>query len=101
MYASIRKYQVAADSAGALAVRVEDGFVPMISKLPGFVSYQVVDAGDGTVLSISVYEDRESAERSDEAARHWVAEALAEEITAPPEITAGEIVVAAPRPAVW
>ncbi len=47
MHASIRKYKIDTDSVVALAVRVEDGFIPIISKLPGFVSYMVIDAGDG------------------------------------------------------
>jgi hypothetical protein len=49
MHASIRKYKIDTDSVVALAVRVEDGFVPIISKLPGFVSYMIIDAGDGVM----------------------------------------------------
>jgi hypothetical protein len=30
---------------------VEEGFVPIISGLPGFVAYYVVDAGDGVLGS--------------------------------------------------
>ena len=36
MYAS--NYRISSDTVAALAVRVEDGFVPIISRHPGFVS---------------------------------------------------------------
>ena len=60
-----------------------------------------IDAGDGVVASISVFENQEEAERSDEAAADWVKDNLADVVEGPPEITAGEILVFAPRPAVW
>ncbi len=101
MHASIRKYRIKSDSIAALAVRVEDGFVPIISKLPGFVSYMVVDGGDGVVASISVFENQEAAEQSNAAAAAWVKENLSDVITEAPEITAGEIALAAPTPPAW
>ena len=101
MHASIRKYRINSDAIEALAVRVEDGFVPIISKLPGFVSYMVVDAGDGIVASISVFENEEAAEQSNAAAAAWVKENLSDVITEAPEITAGEIALAAPTPPAW
>lgn len=101
MYASIRKYRIDTDAVAALAVRVEDGFVPILNKLPGFVSYMVVDAGDGVVASISIFEDEEAAEQSNAAAATWVKENLSDVITDAPEVTAGEIALAAPTPPAW
>jgi len=101
MHASIRKYRINSDAIAALAVRVEDGFIPIISRLPGFVSYMVVDGGDGIVASISVFEDEEAAEQSNAAAAAWVKENLSDVIAEAPEVTAGEIALAAPTPAAW
>ncbi len=101
MHASIRKYEVDTESVAALKVRVEDGFIPIISKLPGFVSYMIVDAGRGIVTSISIFESEEDAERSNAAAAKWVKESLSDVIKKGPEITAGEIVSAAPTPPAW
>lgn len=101
MHASIRKYRIDTDAIAALAVRVEDGFIPIISRLPGFVSYMVVDAGDGVVASVSVFESEEDAEQSNTAAAAWVRENLSDVITEPPEVTAGEIALAAPTPPAW
>ena len=101
MYASVRKYRIEPDAAESLTVRVTDGFVPIVSKLHGFLSYMVIDAGDGVVVSISVFESQEDAERSNEAAAQWVGDNISDAVLGAPDVTAGEIVVAAPRPAVW
>lgn len=101
MHASIRKYKIDSDAVVALAVRVEDGFVPIISKLPGFVSYMVIDAGDGVVASVSIFESEEAAEQSNAAAAEWVRESLSDVITETAEVTAGEIALAAPTPPAW
>lgn len=101
MYASIRRYRIDAAAVAALKVRVEDGFVPILSKLPGFVSYMLVDAGDGVVATISIFESEEAAEQSNAAAANWVKESLADVVDQAPDITAGEIVLAAPTPAAW
>ena len=101
MHASIRKYRINSDAVAALAVRVEDGFIPIISRLPGFVSYMVVDGGDGIVASISVFENEEAAEQSNAAAAAWVKENLSDVISEAPEVTAGEIALAAPTPPAW
>lgn len=101
MYASIRKYKIRTEPVATLAVRVEDGFVPIISRLPGFVSYMVIDAGDGVVASVSVFESEEAAEQSNAAAAQWVKESLSDVISEAAEITAGEIALAAPAPPAW
>ena len=101
MHASIRKYKIDSDAVVALAVRVEDGFIPIISKLPGFVSYMVIDAGDGVAASISIFESEDAAEQSNAAAAEWVRENLSDVITEAPEVTAGEIALAAPTPPAW
>jgi hypothetical protein len=101
MYASIRRYRIDSAAVAALKVRVEDGFVPILSKLPGFVSYMLVDAGDGVVATISIFESEEATEQSNAAAANWVKDSLADVVDQAPDITAGEIVLAAPTPAAW
>lgn len=101
MYASVCKYLIDPGSVEALSVSFLDGLVLLINKLPGFMSYIVIDAGGGVVASVSVFESREAAERSNEAEADWVKENLSDVISDPPEIAVGEIVEAAPRPVVW
>lgn len=93
MYASVRRYKMEPGSVEELMRRVEEGFVPIISKGPGFVAYYALDAGDGVVASISVFEDQAGAEESNRMAADWVKENLASLLPNPPEVTAGEVMV--------
>jgi hypothetical protein len=45
MYATVRRYEGVTDPAEA-GRRVDEGFVPLIQELPGFVAYYWVDAGE-------------------------------------------------------
>lgn len=101
MHAVIRKYRLKSDNVAELKVRVEDGFIPVISKLPGFMSYMVLDAGSGVVASISIFKDEEAAKQSNDAAAKWVNENFLDMISESPEIISGEIVLAAPLPPAW
>ena len=61
MYATIRRYDGVTNSREA-GKRVNEGFVPLISQLPGFVAYYWVDAGGGVMISTSVFQDQASAQ---------------------------------------
>ena len=70
----------------------EEGFVPIISALPGFVAHYTVDAGDGVLVGISVFEHKEAEEQSTFRAGEFIAEHLHPLLPNPPQITAGEVV---------
>ncbi len=90
MYISIRKYKVT--SAEELAKRVNTGFLPIISKGPGFISYYLLSSGDNVVASVSVFETQAGAEESNKMAADWVSKNVAELVTGgAPETTAGEV----------
>jgi hypothetical protein len=72
-----------------LVERVNEGFVPIVSQIPGFQEYLFVDAGDGAHLTISLYDDPSGAEQSTQNAASWAADAVAELIEGPPEVTTG------------
>ena len=44
MYATVRRYEGATDPSET-GRRVNEGFVPIISQIPGFVALYLVDAG--------------------------------------------------------
>ncbi len=96
MYASIRRYVVHPESVEEIARRISEGFVPIIRKIPGFVAYYVVDAGNGIGLSISIFEDQTGAEQSATAARDHIKENLASLFPNPPEIMDGAVLVKGP-----
>jgi hypothetical protein len=75
-----------------VAQLVEEDYVPVISAMPGFVAHYFVDAGDGVVLSSSVFEHKDAEEQSTFLAGEFVAEDLGSLSPNPPQITAGEVV---------
>ncbi len=89
-YTVIRRYQLIPDaSMEDLVDRVKAGFVPIVSRIPGFQEYLFVDAGDGAHLTISLYDDPSGAEQSTRDAASWAAENVATIIEGPPEVTTG------------
>jgi len=93
MYASIRRYKVRPGAATEIAQRVSQGFVPIISKAPGFAAYYIVDAGNDVIASVSVFQDQAGAEESNRMAADWVKQNIASLFSGPPEITAGAVTV--------
>ena len=93
MYASIRRYKLNPGATGQILGRVNEGFVPIISKGPGFVAYYVVDAGNDVIASVSVFQDQAGEEESNRMAADWVKENVASLVAGPPEITHGEVKV--------
>jgi hypothetical protein len=71
---------------------VNEGFVPIISQIPGFVALYLVDAGGGVMISTSVFEDQAGAEESNRRAADYVRQNLAQLLPNPPQITSGEVV---------
>ena len=91
MYVTVRRYEGVTDPSEAGRL-VDEGFIPIISEMPGFVAYYWVDAGDGVMISTSVFEDQSGAEESNNRAADWVRENLASLLPNAPQITAGEVV---------
>ncbi|MGV9454093.1 hypothetical protein [Streptomyces sp. NPDC003635] len=93
MYVVMRRYEGVTDSAEA-GRRVDEGFVPLLRRVPGFVAYYFVDAGDGVMVSTSVFEDQAGAEESIERAADFVRDNLAPLLPNRPHVTAGPVVAA-------
>src|SRR5215208_5984365 len=89
MYAAVRRFEGVRDSQKVVKV-AKEGFVPIISEMPGFVAYYLVDAGDGVIVVISVFEHKDAEEESTFVAGEFVAEHEAPLLPNPPQITAGE-----------
>ena len=71
MYATVRGYEGVTDPSEA-AQRVNEGFLSLISQVPGFVAYYWVDAGGGVMISTSVFQDQAGAEESNRRAADYI-----------------------------
>jgi len=94
MYASIRRYRTSEPEE--IRRLVEVGFLPLLRTQPGFVSYTLIHAGNGMMVSVSVFETREGADASNRMAAEWVARNVAPLVQGRPDITQGEVVAHAP-----
>ena len=83
MYVAVRRYEGVTDTQ-KVAKLVDEGFIPIISEMPGFVAYSFVDAGDGVIASTSVFEHKDAEEQSSFRAGEFVAENLAPLLPNPP-----------------
>src|SRR5215211_2719290 len=91
MYAAVRRYEGVTDPK-EVARHAQEKFLPIISEMPGFVAYYWVDAGNGVVVTTSVFEHKEAEEETSWKAGDFVAQHIASLVPNPPQITAGEIV---------
>jgi hypothetical protein len=91
MYVTVRRYEGVTDPAEA-GRRVNEGFLAIISKVPGFVAYYWADAGGGVMISTSVFQDQSGEEESNKLAADYVREKMASLLPKPPQITAGEVI---------
>jgi hypothetical protein len=91
MYAVVRRYDGVRDPAEA-GRRVQEGFVPLIREVPGFVAYYWVNAGGGVMYSTSVFQDQAGEEESTKRAEEYVRDNLASLFPHLPQVTAGEVV---------
>jgi hypothetical protein len=88
---SVRRYRVHGSPAEA-SRRVEQDFVPLISRGPHFHAYYVLDPGDGMLVTVSLFAEREAAEESNRLAADWVADRLAALVSLE-ESTTGDVTV--------
>ena len=94
MWAAVRRYEGITDT-DKMGRLVDESFVPLLEHVPGFVAYYWLDAGDGVMASLSVFEDQDGADKSVEIAHDWVAEHAAEIMPNAPRVTEGHVVATA------
>ena len=93
MYASLRTYRVGPGSIDALAHRVDRDFAEALSQEPGFIAYQAIDTGNDMLMTVSVFENAEQAEASNDLAAEWVADALSDFEVTRVGVIAGDVMV--------
>src|SRR5881227_1318755 len=76
MYAAIRQYELGAGSVRELIRVAEEEMAAALSALPGFVRYEVIVSGDDEFVSVTTFEDEESAGRSNQVAAEFVRDHL-------------------------
>ena len=93
MYAAIRRGKANPGSLNEVARRIQDGHVPTIRNLPGFVDYTFVNLGNDEGTSITIFETQEAVAESNRLAAEWVRQNLADLSPGLPEMSEGEVLI--------
>ena len=93
MYAAVRRYEGIANDLS----RPPGGetFVPLLEHVPGFIAYYWIDAGDGVMASLSLFENQAGADKSVELAHAWIIDNAPGLFPNPPLVTEGPVVASA------
>ena len=92
MYVSIRRYGLLTrEPVKEVLQGVREGFMPIVRDQPGFLASYALDSGSGTLTSISIFEHRAGAERSNRIAENWIGKNLTNTLPTSPEIIVGEV----------
>lgn len=79
-YTRLATYDIVKGTFPELTTMAEKGILPMFVREHGFVDYGLVDIGNHKVVSMSIWETREAAEKSATVAATWVKDNLADRI---------------------
>ena len=95
MHAILRRYEgVESSRTVELTRKVDEELIPKLKELPGFSGYYLIEAGNGVMTSVSLFDTAEQADKSSRIASNWVRdEKLETALPNAPKITFGEVVV--------
>ena len=79
-YTRLSTYDLTKGDFNELTGIAEKGILPTFVKEPGFVNYGLVDAGNRKVVSISIWETREAAQKSEGMAASWIKENIGDRV---------------------
>ena len=76
MFSSVRRYRLMSGSFDDLLHLVDTDFAETVQEMDGFVEYQVLECGNGELVTITTFRDRRTAEESAELAAEWIRDTL-------------------------
>ena len=94
MHATIRRYEgVDAARTNELTGKVNEKLVPQLRKLPGFAGYYLIEADNGVMSSLGLFETAEQADESTKVVAQWIQdENFTSAMPNAPKITSGKVV---------
>jgi hypothetical protein len=94
VHATMRRYEgVDVSRTDELKTKVNETLLPTLSKLPGFEGYFLIEAGEGVITSISLFDNSAHADESTRVASSWVQDQKLETaLPNAPKISFGEVI---------
>jgi len=99
MFATIRRYEgVDQNRTSELTSKVNETLVPKLNKLPGFAGYYLIEADNGVISSLGLFETSEQGKESSNVVASWIRdEKLETMIPNEPKITSGKVIAHSDR----
>ena len=94
MHATIRRYEgVDMTRTNEVASKVKETLVPQLRKLPGFEGYYLIQADNGVLSSLGLFQTSEQDAESTKLVSKWIAdENFNAAFPNAPKITSGKVV---------
>ena len=94
MHAILRRYEgVEPSRTVELTRKVDNELIPKLKELPGFTGYYLIEAGNGVLSSLGLFETSDQADESTKLVSKWITdENFASAIPNTPKITSGKVV---------
>ena len=94
MHATIRRYEgVDTTRMNEVVGKVNKTLVPQLRELPGFSGYYLIEAGNGVLSSLGLFETSEQGNESTKVVAKWITdENFNSAIPNAPKITSGKVV---------
>ena len=94
MHAAHRRYEgIDQSRIEELTRKVNESLIPRLSKLPGFNGYFLMEAGDGVIISTSLFDTSGQAEDSTRVAAEWTQEEKLESLVPnPPKVIVRKVI---------
>jgi hypothetical protein len=94
MHATIRRYEgVDTTRIDEVVGKVNKTLLPQLRELPGFSGYYLIEAGNGVLSSLGLFETSEQADESKPLVTNWISdENFNTLIPNAPKITSGKVV---------
>jgi hypothetical protein len=93
LHVAIRQYRINPRNVDEVTQKVQTGFMPLLRQCSGFMEYYWLNAGNGRVVSVGIFEDEACAEESTRIAADYVRQFLYELVRNPPEVIEGEVLL--------
>jgi hypothetical protein len=95
MHATIRRYEgVDTTRTNEVTSKIQETLVPKLRQLPGFAGYYLIEADNGVLSSLGLFQTPEQAGESTKVVSKWITdENFNTAIPNAPKITSGKVVV--------
>ncbi|MGH7699348.1 MAG: hypothetical protein ACREMJ_02355, partial [Gemmatimonadales bacterium] len=90
----IRRYRIRLGAVELVARYARETLLPRLRQVSGFVAYYLVNAGDGLVASVALFENADGGRAGDSLSAEWFRVDWPAFRAVPPAMTSGEVLLA-------